>query len=956
MSALRWWARWLWLWPLLATVAWAGGPRFVAGTTFCCYASGNWQGWYMSPKYFTDPGDLAANVSHAQADAMVAAAAKLWNVPTAWITLSQGGTLAEHVSSANTYFDGTQVVFPSDVMAANYAAIQIAVIYDRDGSVTDTILGSGASSPSGCRQTGVTESVDSFASSGQILHAVIVLNGRCVGTTAQQLTQMQYQLTRVFGRVLGLAWSQVNDNVFTGATTPTAVQMQYWPLMHPMDIVCGPYTYLCEQNAFALRVDDLSALGLLYPVGSVGGGKTPTLANGAPMVGWVSFPNGQGMELANVVVRLSPSVWGTWEAWQTVSGVSGILYQQNGGNAITGAETDSENVGTTFAGSEGRFNIGVIPMTAQWNGMSATTESINPLYWGEYSLGPYERPPVTISGPAQSALEPFAAASQTYAEWITMSGAPASCGAGGNGSPGAAVSVDASGWWKGVLCPTGFSSWWTAAVKANRTYTLETTALDETGAATLGKLQPVLGIWDGTGQIGVEGTPMNSLALGMTQLQMPSGTTDDGLLLGIADLYGAGRPDFGYQARLLYADALSPSVLGPAGGQITITGMGFRAGNRVTVNGVSATVVSTTANQIVAVAPTMTASGSTAGTAVDVAVVDATTNGSTVMQGALVYGGSGVDKISVVTAPAALETGVVASVPFEVKVVAADGVTAVKGASVQFAVASGSAVMGCGSNCVVTTDANGLAQTTLAGGAAGTVVVSATELSGGATVKVTLKDSDPMRAVSIAGGPMYLAAGAGAQWTLTMTAMQDGAIAAGAPVSWSATGAGLSVSSVLGTTGVAGTATTVASEAAIASGSANVVIGCAWVTVCANWTVYGVDPSLWAVAVKSGGTQSVKAGTALGAVGLLVTDGAGHPVIGATVTVYQTVYAWEGTCTAVRCASAPVLETSKVTAMSDMNGVVMVTPLEVAGQPQVVQIAASTGMAGFATATLSVQP
>ena len=56
--------------------------------------------------------------------------------------------------------------------------------------------------------------------SGTIQHAVIVLNGLCVGSDPNQLTQMQYQLTRVFGRVLGLAWSQLNDDVFTG--TPTS--------------------------------------------------------------------------------------------------------------------------------------------------------------------------------------------------------------------------------------------------------------------------------------------------------------------------------------------------------------------------------------------------------------------------------------------------------------------------------------------------------------------------------------------------------------------------------------------------------------------------------------------------------------------------------------------------------------------------------------------------------------
>ena len=72
---------------------------------------------------------------------MVAAAANVWNVPTASLTLAQGGQLAEHVSGANAYFNGAAVVFPADVQASNYAAIQIAVVYDTDGSVTDLLLG-----------------------------------------------------------------------------------------------------------------------------------------------------------------------------------------------------------------------------------------------------------------------------------------------------------------------------------------------------------------------------------------------------------------------------------------------------------------------------------------------------------------------------------------------------------------------------------------------------------------------------------------------------------------------------------------------------------------------------------------------------------------------------------------------------------------------------------------------
>ena len=139
--------------------------------------------WYTNqPLYFTDPGDLSASVNHAAADALVAAAANVWNVPTASLVLAQGGTLDEHVSGANTFLGPSGLIFPADVQSSNYPTMQIAVIYDSDGSVTDLLLGNGASDPTSCLQNGVTESVDSIVPAGYIQHAVLVLNGRCTGT------------------------------------------------------------------------------------------------------------------------------------------------------------------------------------------------------------------------------------------------------------------------------------------------------------------------------------------------------------------------------------------------------------------------------------------------------------------------------------------------------------------------------------------------------------------------------------------------------------------------------------------------------------------------------------------------------------------------------------------------------------------------------------------------------
>ncbi len=108
--------------------------------------------------------------------------------------------------------------------------------------------------------------------------------------------QLQYQLMRAFGRVLGLGWSQTNDNVFTLTPQPTADQDMHWPVMHPIDVICGPYTYLCMQQAFTLRPDDLSALGQLYTInqGQAPPGKIDTLLNANQLSGQLQFPTGQG--------------------------------------------------------------------------------------------------------------------------------------------------------------------------------------------------------------------------------------------------------------------------------------------------------------------------------------------------------------------------------------------------------------------------------------------------------------------------------------------------------------------------------------------------------------------------------------------------------------------------------------------------------------------------------------
>ena len=95
---------------------------------------------------------------------------------------------------------------------------------------------------------------------------------------------------------MGLGWSQTNDNVFTGSPQATFNQAMHWPVMHPIDIICGPYTYQCMPQPFTLRPDDLSALAQLYYIGQgqAPPGKTDTLLNASQFYGAAVFERRPG--------------------------------------------------------------------------------------------------------------------------------------------------------------------------------------------------------------------------------------------------------------------------------------------------------------------------------------------------------------------------------------------------------------------------------------------------------------------------------------------------------------------------------------------------------------------------------------------------------------------------------------------------------------------------------------
>jgi hypothetical protein len=184
--------------------------------------------------------------------------------------------------------------------------------------------------------------------------------------------------------------------------------------------------------------------------------------------------------------------------------------------------------------------------------------------------------------------------------------------------------------------------------------------------------------------------------------------------------------------------------------------------------------------------------------------------------------------------------------------------------------------------------------------------------------------------------------------------IQDGVPAAGVPITWSAT-QGVVVNTTNAVTANDGTVSLSVTVAAMPANGFSVQ-GCAWDTVCANWTAVSVGPDSLQISVTSGAGQTVAESGSLSAVTMTVDDGAGHPVQGALVGIYQTVDGWEGVCASERCPSAPVLAKSQSNAMSGADGHVVVHPLEVSGQPETVNIVAVTGTQGFTALSLVKTP
>lgn len=960
----------LWVAPAIA-----GGPKYVAGPS---YFDPSIKGMPISwpqglPSYYTDQGSLSPILSNSMADAYVADAFSRWSaVQTAALLANQAGHLGEDVNGSNVSRDANgNIIMPADIRPTAISK-PIGIVYDADGAVTDALLGTGAGSAGMCFSNTTFGGPDAFTTAGSFAHALVIINGNCIQNSSQ-IPDFQYRLIRTLGRVLGLGWSQLNNNVLTGNPPPTAQDYAGFPLMHPVDpISCVPISN-CYPDPTQLTLDDKAAISQLYPVtpqnidnfiGKHLFADTTGRIHGSV---WFTDPNGnpiQAMQGVNVVARWVDPVSHQVSRQYVRSSVSGFLFSGNAGNVVTGF-TDAggnrwDRFGSNDAALEGAFDLAglVFPDGTNVATYQLTVEAVD-LTWSQL-LEPYGPWQVLPSGVAAPVLVTVARGADVQQDLLMFDSADQQTDVWEPETFTVPAKVPAGGDWLGKLGEYGDADYFWFYGRVNRILSVQVTALDETGAPTQDKGRPVIGMWalsspPGTVPGVATPTAFNTTTYGLSALQGLWATqllTTGNFRVGIADERGDGRPDYGYHARLYYADTITPASVAAGGGTIVgIKGYGFSSDTKVSIGGVSASVASRTSNQVVAAVPALL-------DGVRDVVLSDVTGASTSMIAAVTYGAGPNDSILLwAGSNPSVVAGSEAPNPMRVRVVGPDGITAVKGASVYFSSTPAAALSACGGapNCTVLSNENGEASTRITPAAAGVITINAVlapaSYSTPKYVQTTLSAQAAALDVALLSPTRWVAQGTSVDTILTARVLSYGSPVNGRTVNFEVMIGSAGLSSISATSDVNGYASTtvqlhnLASQVQVSACIAPNNAPCAKYPL----NVYAVPLSNLRMEAISGSAQLVAVGQAFQPVVVRITDSASppNPVLGAAVTFWSIVCRPDNDVfeeTGGEEGMPIILASAQNTLLSDVGGLASVLPgnLGIVG-PIEVEISASAG-------------
>lgn len=962
---------------LFSLPSYAGGPRYVAGSAF--FNSGTmgtpivWSQGAIT--YYTDQGDLSPVLLHSAADSFVANAFTQWTtVPTAAVSATLGGQLAEDVSGSNvTVNSDGSISMPSDILPAAVAT-PVAVVYDQDGSVTDALLGEGAGSAASCFSNAAFGGPDNFSSDAHIVHGLIVLNGNCLQSASQE-ADIEYRLVRVIGRVFGLDWSQTNINVLTGKPAATSADFTGFTIMHGSDPTFYTPISSCFPNASQPKMDDQAAISRLYPVTSQNiasfTGKQIFSSTTARIHGSVFFTGTNGnpaqpMQGVNVVARWVDPSTGQPSKTFVAASVSGFLFSGNAGNPATGfndaSGTPFSQFGSTDSSVEGFFDLAglQIPNSGTSAQYQLTVEPVDPLW--STQLRPYGPLQVQPSGTAQPILVNVNLGQDVEQDIVMQASAHPAADPFAATTYATPAPIPASGEWDASLSGYGDTDYFWFSGQANRTLTVQVTAMDETGAASSSKALPVIGIW-GLADPGTFPAPantpsaFNSNSADTTQLGA-SLLQSTNFRLGIFDFRGDGRPDYRYHARIFYGYSASPNRVPASGGIFAVRGLGFHANTAVSAAGVNATLLAASANQLLVNAK------AAADGVHDLSLSDPSAAMTSTMTGALTYGADPNDTLTMISgANPSVSVGSQAPVPFTVVVRGPDG-TPVSGATIALSATPSAALSACSNaaSCSIFTDQSGMATSRITPLTAGVITIVArlapASYPSPQQVQTTLLGLvSSSLDVSLASSKIWVLQGSTLDIPISTHALTNGAPAAGLTVAYSITAGSGNFSVSSNTTDSSGNSSVTLHVSGIsAETDGNSCVTGSGVTRCQNFQIFPVAASSLRIQPVAGTSQTVQQQTAFAPVSVRITDSATppDPVFGAAVN-FQSIIGhavndqpiiWLANTGITQNPMPVILASAQVTALSDANGLATAQPSPGAVQgPVLILGSATTGAA-----------
>ncbi len=939
----------------------AGGPRNVAGvSTFNEGVAGTpikWDNGQVS--YYTDQGDLSALLPSTAADQFVADAFSRWTeISTVALHATRAGALDEDVNGTSVYSLNGTLYMPTDLQSNSAKAV--AIVYDADGRVMDAFLGAGAGASELCSTNSIYAQIDRFSADAHIAHALVIINGNCATTTAQ-LSILKYRLVRTLGQVLGLDYSQLNDNVVFGWPVPGANDYAGFPVMHPLGVLCTEAN--CILDADAPRMDDRAALSRLYPVTAANlfanAGKQISRDNTGRVFGSVRFPSyngatGQGMQGVNVVARMVDPATSRVSRSAAASCVSGFLFRGTAGNPMTGNRDalgrPLDAFGSNDTALQGFFDLAGLEVPSGYTSViyELSVEPVNPLYVDSSSVGPYRKQAIAPSGSASPVRVTVSRGGEVAQDIVLQGGAAEASDQYEPSTFTAPAPVPGGGDWVGSLSGYGDLDYFYLTIRASRTFTIDVTAIDANGLPTDAKAQPLVGIWhweNPEDQPSGWGTLFNSELPDTTRVQ---GEVIGGAnyKIGIADYRGDGRPDFRYEAHVLYADDLLPARASVNGGTtLAVSGLGFSSNMAVQIGRITLPATPLGSNQLSFRTPPLQDA------TYDVTVIDQNTNATSTMQWALHVGSADAKIVLLSGSNPQVPVGTQAPNPVRVQVL--DGATPVAGATVNFTVPSSASIAGCAQSvCTYVTDQNGIASASIVIHAEGPSIIQASLPTGGDTA-VTINGIAATLEITLDHPSLYVASGASATLPVTATVVVNGVPAAGQTVNFllnSGSATILPSSTLTDAKGLAATGVSVSKLGTDVNISACVAPNN---TPCRTLIVHPVSASSLAIERVNGDQQSVYVGDSFAPISLRVVDKAANPVSGVVVAFLtdvfrapnDTVRVVNGEAVTFTRDEPVVLSTATSSAFSDANGMVTMAVANTESQPVQIIVQARAGEA-----------